>query len=381
MRHIGIRAFAIAIPLATLGSIGSAAIRPADPPRAPAPSAAAVQRELPSRTVRVAVFVDAPFAMRESSGRWDGFAAVAMQGAAIPAHLVLDFRECSSLEQLFSDVESGTADIGIGNTLVTSDRLSRVAFTQPILDGGLKVMVPSDHSHSLGRLWEGLVSDGHVRVMASGALITLALSVAVALVLRRIDREFTPHMHEGLAESFYHVISVTMTGKTSYKGKAAPGWIGKIVAALWLVFGVATVAYLTSSLSSVMTANTLHARINGPLDLHGRRIGTLKGSVGERYCAQHGLDTASFDSVDAAADALVAREIDAVVADALSLEYFDTSHPGVAVTTVGGIFEQRQYAFAVRPDDDELLRRLNVAILELREDGALDRLRSRWFGR
>ena len=145
-------------------------------------------------------------------------------------------------------------------------------------------------------------------------------------VLRRIDREFTPHLHEGLAESFYHVVSITMTGKTSYKGNVAPGWVGKIVAATWLVFGVTTVAYLTSSLSSVMTANAMRSRIDGQHDLKGKRVGTLQGSVGERYCALPGIDVVRFPTVDAAAEALAARGVDAVVADAQSLEYFATTH-------------------------------------------------------
>jgi len=341
---------------------------------------AAAQADLPPRTVKVAAFVDPPFAMQEPSGRWDGFAAVALQGASIPAHLVLEFHPCGSLEELFAEVESGKADIGIGNTLVTGERLARVAFTQPILDGGLRVMVPSKQSNSVARLWDGLVSDGHVRVVAWGAAITLGLSLVVALVLRRFDREFTPHLHEGVAESFYHVVSVTMTGKTSYKGKVAPGWIGRLAAALWLVFGVASVAYLTSSLTSVMTANTLHGRIHGPGDLRGRTVGVLKGSVAERSCAQQGMAVRTFGSVQAAADATVAGEVDAVVADAQSLEYFATTHPSVAVKLVGETFEKRHYAFAVRPGDEDLLRRLNVGILSLREDGALDRARSHWFG-
>lgn len=345
------------------------------------PAQAPAATEQPSRTVRVAVFPDPPFSMQESSGRWDGFAAVTLQAAAIPARLVLEFRECASLEELFDAVATGKADIGMGNTLVTSARLSRVAFTQPILDGGLKIMVPSDHSHSMAQLWEGLVADGHVRVVAWGAAITVAVSLGLASVLRRFDREFTPHFHEGFAESFYHVISVTMTGKTSYKGKVAPGWIGKLIAAIWLVFGVATMAYLTSSLSSVMTANTLHARIGGALDLRGKTVGALKGSVGERYCAQRGLDVRQFESVDAAADALVGKQVDAVVADAQSLEYFDVSHPTIPVTTVGDTFERRHYAFAVHAGDDDLIARLNVAILALREDGTLDRIRGHWFGR
>jgi ABC-type amino acid transport substrate-binding protein len=350
-------------------------------PQAAAPVfRAAEQTDLPVRTVRVAIFPDAPFAVHEASGRWDGFAAVVLQAAAAQAHLNLEFHECASLNELFEEVAGGKADVGAGNLLVTSARLSRVAFTQPILDGGLKVMVPTDRSHSVASLWDGLVDDGHVRVVAWGAVITLALTLVVVAVLRRIDRDFTPHLHEGLAESFYHVVAITMTGKTSYKGNVAPGWVGKIVAATWLVFGVTTVAYLTSSLSSVMTANAMKSRIDGQHDLKGKRVGTLQGSVGERYCALHGIDVVRFSTVDAAAEALAARGVDAVVADAQSLEYFDTSHPDVPVATVGEMFERRHFAFAVRPGDDELLRRLNMAIVSLREDGALDHVRTRWFG-
>jgi len=359
----------------------------ADPPaHAPAatrggpPGATATVPEFAPRTVRVAVFPDAPFAMREASGRWDGFAVMLLEAAATPAHLVLEFHECASLDELFAEVGAGKADIGIGNTLVTSARLERVDFTQPILEGGLEVMVPSNHSHTISALWDGLVDNGHVRVVAWGVLITVMLSVVIVLVLRRLDPEFSPHLHEGFAESLYHVVSITMTGKTSYKGKLAPGWVGKIVAALWLVFGVGSVAYLTSGLASVMTANTMSFRINGPRDLRGKTVGTLKGSAGERYCALHGLDVVQFSSVDAAAVALAAKQCDAVVADAQSLEYFDTSHPEVAVAVVGELFERCHYAFAVHSGDDDLLRRLNIAIVSLREDGAIDRVRGRWFG-
>lgn len=350
-----------------------------DPP--PASAVATSTTEPPAvRSVRVAIFPDPPFAMHEPTGRWDGFAAVMLQAAAAQAHLDLEFHEVASLDELFAEVADGRADIGAGNCLVTSARLSRVAFTQPILDGGLKVMVASDRSHTVAGLWDGLVGDGHVRVVAWGAAITVALTVVVVAVLRRIDREFTPHLHEGLAESFYHVVSVTMTGKTSYKGNVAPGWVSRIVAAMWLVFGVTTVAYLTSSLSSVMTANAMKSRIDGQHDLKGKSVGTLEGSVGERYCGLHGIDVVRFATVDAAAEALAGRRVDAVIADAQSLEYFDTSHPEVPVQTVGEVFERRHFAFPVHAGDGDLLRRLNVAIVSLREDGALDHVRTRWFG-
>jgi ABC-type amino acid transport substrate-binding protein len=331
--------------------------------------------------VRVAVFAEPPFAMQDESGRWTGYAVTLLDAAAVDATLALDMQPCATLQEAIDRVGSGAADIGVGNTLVTSERLSSVDFSQPILDGGLRMMVPRDRSASLSRIVSGLWENGHVHVMIGGALVTLAVAAVLLAVLRRLDKEFTQHWHEGFAESLYHVVSVVMTGKTSYKGKIAPGWVGRIFAALWLVFGVASVAYLTSSLTSVMTSEAMASRVMSPRDLHGKRVGALKGSVGERYCAQHSLDAVLYATVEQAAAALSARQVDAVVADAQTLEYYDTSHPDVPVTTVGEIFERRHYAFPVHRGDDDLRQRVDRSIVSLRESGALDRLRERWFGK
>ena len=356
-------------------SLALAAAAQSPPPQSPPQAAPA------PRTVRVAVFAEAPFAVQEASGRWGGYAMTLLDAAAADAKLVLDIRPCATLREVFEGVASGAVDMGVGNTLVTGERLGSVDFSQPILDGGLRVMVPSDRSLSFSRIMAGLWADGHVHVVLGGALATLAVAIVLLAVLRRVDREFTRHWHEGFAESLYHVVSVVMTGKTSYKGQIAPGWVGKIVAALWLVFGVASVAYLTSSLTSVMTAEAGSSRIAGPQDLHGRTVGTLQGSVGDRYCAEHSLDVVRFETAEQAAAALVSRQVDAVVADAQTLEYYDTSHPDVPVAVVGQVFERRHYAFPLHRGADDLRQRLDRAILALREGGAMDRIRARWFGK
>lgn len=319
--------------------------------------------------------------MQEESGRWTGYAVMMLDAAAVDARLTLDVQPCATLQEMLDRVSSGHADIGVGNTLVTSERLRSIDFSQPILDGGLRMMVPRDRSASLSRIAAGLWDNGHVHVMLGGALITLAVAAVLLAVLRRLDKEFTQHWHEGFAESLYHVVSVVMTGKTSYKGKIAPGWVGRIFAALWLVFGVASVAYLTSSLTSVMTSEALASRVASPRDLHGKPIGALRGSVGERYCAQHSLDVVCYPTVEEAAAALSARQVCAIVADAHTLEYYCMSHPEVPVTMVGEMFERRHYAFPVHRDDDDLRQRVDRSIVSLRESGALDRLQERWFGK
>jgi ABC-type amino acid transport substrate-binding protein len=361
-----------------------------DPAQAQAPTPLAAQQkgkirvpavqDNPPRSIRVGAFADAPFAMKDANGEWGGYSVLILDQAAVHAHLLLEFHEYHTLDELYRAIAAGDIDVGVGNTLVTSKRLAQIDFTQPTLDGGLRVMVSSDRTHTLGRLWQGMVSDGHVKIVMWGTVITLVLTVLVLAVLRRLDREFTKHWHEGFAESLYHVVSVAITGKTSYKGNLAPAWVGRLVASLWMVFGVATVAYVTSSLTSVMTANTITNRISGPQDLGGNTVAVLKGSVGERYCAEHHLDTLPFETVEEAAQAVAAKTADAAVADSQSLEYFDTSHPDVPVTEVGELFDRRHFAFPIRRGDDDLRRRIDIAVVSMRETGTLDKIREHFFG-
>lgn len=347
------------------------------PVSAPAPSAPAAAGP---RIVRVGVYEVPPFAEPDAALKWKGFAVVLFEASAIQLQMIPEFRQYANIDDLMSAVEKGEVEAGIGNIMVTSKRLTQVDFSQPILDGGLRVMVPSDRTHTLRRLWNGLVEDGHVQVLFWALVGMLVLSVVVMAALRRLDREFSQHWHEGFAEAMYHVVSVMMTGKTSYKGKLGPAWLARVVASVWLIFGVASVAYVTSSITSVMTADTISDAVHGPKDLPGRTVGVLTGSVGARYCAEHGIDVVTYDTLDEAARALADRMTEAVVSDAQSLEYYDVSHPQVNVAVVGEMFERRHYAFPINRAAEDLRRRIDVVLVGLREDGMLEQLRRRSFG-
>lgn len=335
----------------------------------------------PHQRVRAGVFADAPFAISDPAMGWKGYSVDLLTEIASRVNLEVEYVPYATLPALYDGLGRGEVDVGIGNILVTSRGVERLEFTQPILDGGLRIMVSGDKRHSLARLWDGLVSGGHVRVVAIGAGLTVCASALLLVLLRIFEPQFTRRWHEGFAEAFYHVVSVLMTGKTNYSGMLGRGWIGRILAALWLCFGVATVAYVTSSIASVMTANSLAHEINGPNDLPGRVIGILEGSPALRYVSSQGLRSQSFKNLDDAAAALVNHQVDAVVSDASSLEYYDFLHPNINVNEVGPLFERRHYAFAVGERADEIRRRLNVGLLFVREGGVLDHIRSQWFAR
>ena len=337
--------------------------------------------ELPVRKVRVGVFGDAPFAMRDTSGGWQGFSVEVFNEISSRMRLVLEYREFDSLEELYRGVAAGAIEVGIGDTLVTGDALERVDFSQPILDGGLRVVVGENKKHSFQALWEGLREGGHLSIIGWTAGAVVLLSVLVLLTLRVLDPEFTRYWHEGLAEAFYFVVSVFTTGKTGYQGRVGSGWLGRILSALWLIFGVATVSYLTSSITSVMTTNLLTHRIVGPKDLPGKVVGVLSGASAEKYCAVREIQVKRFNKLDDAIQGLIQHEVDAVVSDSTSVEYFDTSHSDLPIAAIGEVFERRHFAFAVSKEAGEIRSRINVGLLNLREAGTFDRIRDEYFGR
>ncbi len=331
--------------------------------------------------VVVGVFEDAPFALRTASGEWTGFAVELLVEVAARSGFSLQFKEYQSLEALYSAVSRGEVDMGAGNTLVTSRDLLSVDFSQPMLDGGLRLMVAKREQHSLTRLWEGLKRNGHAWAVIWVPCAVLATSIVVLLLLRRIDPQFTRRWRDGFAEAFYHVVSVCVTGKTKYSGALAGGWVGRVIAALWLCFGLGVVAYITSILTSVMTANTLVGQISGPKDLTRKVAAVLEGGAGDRYCAVHDVQVVRTATLDEAVAVLLSRRADAVVADAASLESFDLNHPELPITETGELFERRHFAFPVKPGSPGLLKQVNVGLLQVRESGILDHVRGEWFTR
>lgn len=365
----------LVLALALLPALAARAQAPAAAPVTPPAATPAAAAPAP---IRAAVFLNPPFVMREPNGTFGGFAVDLWDKTSAELGRTTEYVAAASFEDLLAAVRDGKVDVGISDVFVTSDRQRVMDFTHPFADGGLRIMVHEKREHSIGKLLGGLEKGGHLRVLGWGLLAAIGLSIPVVMLLRRVDKQFTPHWHEGFAEAFYHVMSIAMTGKTSYKN--ASGWLSRIFAAIWMVFGVATVAYITSSLSSVMTTDALHGQIHSVHDLAGKTIGVLKGSVGERYCAEHHYTTRSYADLDDAVKDLVARELDVVVAGAPVLEYYDTKHPELPITEVGAVFEPRKYAYAV-PLGSPLRHDANVVLLKLQESGATDQLHAEYFGK
>ena len=327
-------------------------------------------------SLSVGVIKAAPFTM-ETNGIWTGHSIELWEQIAASNQWKFSYIEYPNLDAALAAVTAGDCQVLVGDISITSERIASMDFSQPYFRSGLQIMIVEDRPHTFGRLFSQILELGHLRILWVAGVVVRVFTLVVTLFERRHNPDFPKKWRDGLADAFYNVISVSLTGKSVYKG--FPGVLGRLVMVFWMLLGLFVVAYVTSSITSTMTIEQLQGHINGPDDLPGKTIGVLAGTMAVDYARDHGIQFIPYQSMDDAVKALTQHEVAALVNDAPVLQYYDYQHPLVPITEVGPLFDPHTYGFAL-PKDSELRVPINKTLLSLSESGFLRQLGKRYFG-
>ena len=155
--------------------------------------------------------------------------------------------------------------------------------------------------------------------------------------------------------------------------------LARLVAVIWMFASVVFIAYFTAAVTSSLTVQQLRGDINGPEDLPGKRVATVKDSTSAEYLRQHNAEVVEFPKVEEAYEALQQGQAEAVVYDTPVLLYY-ASHDGKGkVQTVGSIFRKENYGIAF-PPNSPYRKPVNEALLKLKENGTYEKIYTKWFG-
>lgn len=334
-------------------------------------------QDAPLRQVKVGIYVSEPFVSKEGD-TFTGMAVDLWSKVGARLGLASQFIEYPNYNALVKAVSENEVDAAVTNITISEKRAEIVDFTHPWFDAGLRIMV---HTQA-GNGWDDLISDlenaGHLATYAWIGIVILIATVLLTLFDRRFDHNFPRRWLEGLAENFYHVVSLATSGKSSRKNLF--GWAGRIWQAFWLVFGIAVVAYVTSSVTSVMTIAHISNNINSLADLQSKTVGVRAGSIAEQTMAARSISTVAFDHLPEAVAALANGEISAIVGDSPVLEYHAHKNADEPVEIVGNIFSPDKYGFAF-PRHSDLVKPASIAIISLEESEELAVLKEKYFGR
>ncbi|MBM7060049.1 transporter substrate-binding domain-containing protein [Pseudomonas sp. UL073] len=326
-------------------------------------------------SLRVGVNISAPFVM-EKDGRYSGMAIELWQLLQRDSDTPSSYMVFPTFNALVDALEKGEIDVAVSNLSITHDRAMKIDFTQPWFDAGQRIMISQDSSTGWDVL-NGLWRSGFVRVYFILSVLLLLGTWLLTVFDRRYAPDFPRKWTEGLSQSFLYIVLI-ISGNPQLERNHF-GWVGRVLTGIWLIGGIAGVAFVTSSVTSVMTATALTNQINNLSDLAGKTVGVFAGSVSEEFARKSGLDHRPFSDIDSAIKALREKRIAALIGDAPVLEYYVHAHPQAALSMTGSIFAPDKYGFGLQ-HASPLTGQVTVELLNAKEQGELEALRIKYFG-
>lgn len=135
-------------------------------------------------------------------------------------------------------------------------------------------------------------------------------------------------------------------------------------------------SYATGIQSVIVIADSAIATID---DLSGKLIGVQTGTTGDIYCSgDYGEEAVKrYDNGALAVQALLNGQIDCVVIDNQPAKAFVAANDGLKILDTEYAVED--YAIALNKEDTELLEKVNTALAELKADGKVDEIVSKYI--
>jgi polar amino acid transport system substrate-binding protein len=321
-----------------------------------------------------------PFSF-EKDGRRLGYAAELWDQLARETKLDYEVQVVKTAQDMIDAVKNKTADVGVGAISVTAKREEVIDFSQPFYESGLQVLVSGSSGSFADNIFSLISNLFNIELIGAFALLLVTMFIISHLVWRfehPVNGDQWPKNYRaGMWESFWWTISTLLVGGADNKGPVGVG--GRIVAVVWMLLSIVLVSLLTASFTTTLTINTLKGDINGPGDLPGRKVATVKGSTTEIWLNTKGAKVVPFATVTECVAALKSGDVNAVVYDAPVLQYEAAKLNDDKLQMVGPVFDRQNYAFALQ-QDSPLRESLNQALLKLTEQGVGNELRKKYFG-
>lgn len=328
-----------------------------------------------------AVTVPVPPLVMENDGQLTGFSIDLWNEIASRLQLRTSYRVMPDTDAMTGALLRKEADVAATAAFYTLERDREFDFSYSILNTGLQVMVRDD-----GRGPADGPLKAFLRVLFSGSMVywltaALILLLVPAHLFWFLDRRNADGIGQGerYFPGIFHAMVWTAEAMVGQAQEMPGHRVARLFGILWLYTGVVFVAFFTAQLTSDLTVQQIRGAINGPQDLPGKEVGTLEGSPAVGYLRDIGARTRQFTQPDQMYAALLDRQVDAVVFGAPALKYF-AAHEGRGQVRMAGDEFRKGDLGLVLPLNSPLRKRIDNAIVAMKEDGAYQRIYEKWFG-
>lgn len=336
--------------------------------------AAAAHGAPDTTALRVGVAGTAPFVNDEGKGisteLWDRMAqhmGVRYTALAYP-----------SVSDALEALEAGQLNAVVGPVSISSSRVARVDMTQPYFRSSLSILSRNDELTA----WERIKPFFSIRLLYALALFLLILAI-VGTLLWLAERKASPEQFpsapaRGIGNGMWCAI-VTMS-TTGYGDIAPVTLTGRIVAGSWMVISIIFATTMVAGIASTLTLTGLgHTVIDKAEKLPRKRVAVLEGSPAAEFVAEHGGVVLPMVNLDSCYAALLDKRVDAVVFDRPQLLYFINREQDGDMAVSPAQYQPQGYGFAFQRDSP-FIRKADVELLRMKEDGELKMILKDWLG-
>jgi polar amino acid transport system substrate-binding protein len=343
-------------------------------------SSVAAPAQAGTAELRVAAFIARPSVM-EKNGNLTGFSVDLWNAIAARLKLKTSYQIMPDVSHLEEAMRSKSVDLTLG-LFITSARDEDFDFSIPTLQAGLQIMVrdTGEKAQTASPLWDML------RLMFSRttaewlgmALLLVLIPAHLIWLLERShpdgiisNRDYFP----GILQAIYWAVSTLTTQSETMPRQ----WLARGLSIFWMFVGVVFVAFYTAQLTTTLTVEQIRGAIEGPGDLPGKQVAALAGSTAVDYLRRQNARVQALPTLDQMYKALLDKKVDAVVSAAPVLLYYAAHEGKGLVKMVGPEFNTAPAAIMVQLDSP-LRRKVNLALVALRENGTYQQIYDKWFG-
>lgn len=313
--------------------------------------------------------------MKRPDGGWEGISVDLLDRVSkkIGRDYILEEK---NLPELFKSVKSSEADVGVSALSVTAGRERDMDFTHSYFTSRLSFI---SHKTDAG-FWSGVApffSVNFLKAMAALASLILLFAFLVWIFERKKNAtEFGSGPAFGLGAAFWWS-AVTMT-TVGYGDKTPKTFMGRFISIIWMFTAVIVISSFTAAITTSLTVQRIDQEIDSLLELRFVKVAVVQGTTGEKWAEQAGLTYQKVASSTEGINKLEQSKVDVLIDDEPVLKYLThhESHKYNIVSLPGG--EQR-YALAL-PKGSELRKEINVALLEVLENGNWKGKLQNYFG-
>ncbi|VAH36492.1 unnamed protein product [Triticum turgidum subsp. durum] len=284
-----------------------------------------------------------------------------------------------SYPDLINNILTNDFDAVVGDIAIVTNRTRVVDFTQPYVESGLVVLTSVKKQSSSG--W-AFLQPFTIKMWCITGLFFLVIGTVIWLLEHRINDEFRGPPAKQVITVFWFSFSTLFFAHR----EDTRSTLGRFVIIIWLFVVLIIQSSYTASLTSILTVQQLISPITGidSLVASDEPIGFQVGSFAESYLVNElGVSRHRLKSLGTPDEYKQALELGpanggvaGIVDERPYVEIFLLLHPKFAV--VGSEFTKSGWGFAF-PRDSPLAVDLSTSILELSENGDLQRIHDKWL--